>query len=90
MDAQAIEVTEGETTIKVFPYVEVSVTAGSVRVSYTAGLNFYSFGFMEVSTPTGVDEIANGKSQTIKVIRDGQLLIIRDGKTYNVVGTVVR
>ena len=90
MDAQAIEVTEGETTIKVFPYVEVSVTAGSVRVSYTAGLNFYSFGFMEDSTATGVAEIANGKSQTIKVIRDGQLLIIRDGKIYNVMGTVVR
>jgi hypothetical protein len=45
---------------------------------------------MEDSTATGVDEIANGKSQTIKVIRDGQLLIIRDGKIYNVMGTVVR
>ena len=92
MDAQAIEVTEGETTIKVFPYVEVSVTAGSVRVSYTAGMNFYSFGFMEVSTPTDVESVESQKSkvESVKVIRDGQLLIIRDGKTYNVVGTVVR
>ena len=92
MDAQAIEVTEGETTIKVFPYVEVSVTAGSVRVSYTGGMNFYGFGFMEVSTPTDVESVESQKSkvESVKVIRDGQLLIIRDGKTYNVVGTVVR
>ncbi len=92
MDAQAIEVTEGETTIKVFPYVEVSVTAGSVRVSYTAGMNFYGFGFMEVSTPTDVESVESQKSnvESVKVIRDGQLLIIRDGMIYNVMGTVVR
>jgi hypothetical protein len=90
-ESMATEVTEGETQVKVYPYVEVAVAAGTVLVTYPVGsLNFYSFGFMEDSTPTGVDEIANGKSQTIKVIRDGQLLIIRDGKTYNVVGTVVR
>ena len=45
MDAQAIEVQEGENTVKVFPYVEVAVAAGSVLVRYTGGLNFYAFAF---------------------------------------------
>ena len=90
-ESQATKVIEGDNEVSVYPYVEVAVAAGTVLVTYPVGsLNFYSFGFMEDSTATGVDEIADGKSQTIKVIRDGQLLIIRDGKIYNVMGTVVR
>jgi len=90
-ESMATEVTEGETQVKVYPYVEVAVAAGTVRLTYPVnGLNFYSFGFMEDSTATGVDEIANGKSQTIKVIRDGQLLIEKNGKIYNVQGVEVR
>ena len=48
-ESQAIEVTEGEQQVKVYPYVEVAVAAGSVRVSYTAGMNFYGFGFAKES-----------------------------------------
>ena len=44
-ESQAIEVQEGENTVKVYPYVEVAVAAGEVRVSYTAGMNFYAFAF---------------------------------------------
>ncbi len=44
-ESQAIEVQDGENTVKVYPYVEVAVAAGEVRVSYTAGMNFYGFGF---------------------------------------------
>ncbi len=44
-ETQAVEVQEGEDTVKVYPYVKVAVAAGSVRVSYTAGMNFYSFAF---------------------------------------------
>ena len=43
----------------------------------------------QTDTATSLDNATSG-SQTIKVIHNGQLLIIRDGKTYNVVGTVVR
>jgi len=36
---------------------------------------------------TGIDQITNDKSpMTNKIIKDGQLLILRDGKTYNVLG----
>jgi hypothetical protein len=44
-ESQAIEVQDGENTVKVYPYVEVAVEAGEVRVSYTAGMNFYAFAF---------------------------------------------
>ena len=42
-------------------------------------------------TPTAIDQITNDQSQmTNKVLRDGQLLIIRDGKTYTITGTAVK
>ena len=36
---------------------------------------------------TGVEKGLSDQVPSIKVIRDGQLLILRDGKTYNVLGT---
>ena len=36
---------------------------------------------------TEIDKAQSDKLQSTKVIRNGQLLIIRDGKTYNVLGT---
>lgn len=38
------------------------------------------------NTATGTDQMVNDKSVNGKFIHDGQLLIIRDGKTYNVLG----
>jgi uncharacterized repeat protein (TIGR02543 family) len=38
----------------------------------------------------GMDDVQSDKVQCTKVIRDGQLLIIRDGKMYNVMGAEVR
>ena len=40
-------------------------------------------------TPTSVDN-TEVEGKAAKVIRDGQLLIVKDGKTFNVLGTVVR
>jgi hypothetical protein len=42
--------------------------------------------------PTGVEQtITNDQSPiTNKIIRDGQLLIIRDGKTYNAQGALIK
>jgi hypothetical protein len=54
MDAQAIEVVEGEGTVKVFPYVSVPVAAGSVIVRYSGSMNFYGFGFQAAETPEPV------------------------------------
>ena len=40
--------------------------------------------------PTEVDKVQSGNVQSTKVLRDGQLLIIRDGKTYNAQGQLVK
>lgn len=40
---------------------------------------------------TGIDQITNDKSpMTNKIIKDNQLLILRDNKTYNVIGQMVK
>ena len=38
---------------------------------------------------TGVENLPNGKTSPQKLIRDGQLLIMRDGKTYNAQGAAL-
>ena len=46
---------------------------------------------MNFNETQGIETITNDKSQmTNKVLRDGQLLIIRDGKTYTVTGAELR
>ena len=40
----------------------------------------------ESKAPTAVDNIQSPVTNTQKIIYDGQLVIIRDGKTYNVMG----
>jgi len=36
------------------------------------------------------NQMVNGKCENVKMIKDGQLLILRDGKTYNVMGQIVK
>ena len=38
----------------------------------------------------GIETIATPSKDAQKVLRDGQLLILRDGKTYNVLGTAIK
>jgi hypothetical protein len=38
------------------------------------------------NTTTGLDNITNGEDTTIKVIENGQLIIIRNGEKYNAQG----
>ena len=41
--------------------------------------------------PQGIEDVTNDKSQmTNKVIKDGQIYILRDGKIYNALGTEVK
>ena len=44
---------------------------------------------LEQPQEQGVEDLStNNKRPTTKILRDGQLLILRDGKTYNVLGTL--
>ena len=45
--------------------------------------------FVVPTTPTGIDGI-DADAKAVKVLRNGQLLIIKGDKTYNVMGTLVR
>ena len=44
----------------------------------------------EIGGATAIDEIVNRNSSNRKLIRDGQLLILRDGKTFTVTGQEVK
>ena len=41
-------------------------------------------------TPTGIENVQGGEVQRTKALRDGQLLIIRDGAVYNACGQRIR
>lgn len=41
-------------------------------------------------TATGIGDVQSDNVQSTKVLRDGQLLIIRDGRTYNAQGMLVK
>ena len=38
------------------------------------------------STPTGINESAGAHAQVEKILRDGQVLILRNGETYDMMG----
>lgn len=73
----------------------VQLTAPANAKSFTiqrsagTGTRISEVCFKLVSTATGVEEVRKAKASGIKVIRNGQLLILRDGKTYNLLGTRV-
>lgn len=61
----------------------------TIQRSAGTGTRISEVCFKLVSTATGVEEVHKAKASGIKVIRNGQLLILRDGKTYNLLGTRV-
>ena len=61
----------------------------TIQRSAGTGTRISEVCFKLVSTATGVEEVRKAKASGIKVIRNGQLLILRDGKTYNLLGTRV-
>ena len=60
--------------------------AGDYKFTWT-----YATNTLVVTYPTSpaIDNTVVG-AKAVKVVRDGMLLIEKDGKTYNVLGTVVR
>lgn len=48
------------------------------------------FVFKHKNEPTDVENVQSDKVQCTKVIRDGQLIIIKDGKEYNAQGLIIK
>lgn len=68
----------------------VGTTIIYFRPDGQGGEGWYNgFFFVTPNEGTAIDRV-QGQSQSTKVLREGQLLIIRDGKTYNVIGVRVR
>ena len=73
-------------------YVDMSeVSSEPQGPSYVPGRRQLRIGNANApQSPTGIEQITNDQSPIInKVIRNGQLFIIRDGKTYNAIGQIV-
>ncbi len=68
----------------------VGTTVIYFRPDGQGGEGWYNgYFFVTPNEGTAIDRV-QGQSQSTKVLREGQLLIIRDGKTYNVIGARVR
>ena len=71
-------------------------TGNASSVSFTGSINGYEEGLTLKFTiesqgePTGVENVQTNHVQATKFFRDGMLLIVRDGKTYNVQGVEVK
>jgi len=48
------------------------------------------FLFRHEDETTGVENVQSDKVQCTKILRDGQLIIIKDGKEYNAIGQIVK
>ena len=86
--------------------VKVESSAQGIKITVNATSHYgstinavYEGGMTDIDDlPTGIDqiivpngkEIVNGQSSSRKFFRDGQLFILRDGKTYNALGEEVR
>lgn len=57
--------------------------------SANSGINIYGINVSYSEAPSAIEPVQN-KNVARKVLRNGQVLIVRDDKTYNVLGTRVR
>lgn len=73
-------------------YVVTSIVAGENKTIYFRPTYHEAWSghfYIEPNSTTALDN-ANANAKAVKSIVNGQLLITRDGKTYNVLGTIVK
>ena len=64
----------------------IHVPAGTItNYQVATGWRYFSK-FLEISEETAISEIEQQNKSSCKIIRDGQVLILRDGKEYSVFG----
>lgn len=75
-----------------WPYAYVNVSEGTVSICTTEGsVNFFGIAFKEDSPedPTGIEK-AESTVKAVKILRNGQLFILRGDKTYTITGQLVK
>ena len=63
----------------------VTVSAGDTETLFSDSVTFTT-----KQTPTGVEEVSGQKSEVRKLLRNGQLFILRNGEIFNAQGARVK
>ena len=69
---------------------EVGAHKAYITYSGTGAPRRMRFVFDNEQTATGTDQMVNGTIENGKLLRDGQLIIIRDGVEYNAQGQIIK
>ncbi len=86
-EAYQVKPADGKTIVAVGDYVEVVGELTKFNETYeTMGKGTST---IKVITPSAINYTKEGAAKAVKVIENGQLVIIRDGVRYNAVGTVI-
>ena len=75
-----------ETFDGVNEHCHIHVPAGTIRAYLVAPGWSYFYNFSEISEETAISETEQQNKSSRKIIRDGQVLILRNGVTYDMMG----
>ena len=89
VNATTPPIVEAETFEDIDRSIPLYVPIGTSLQYETADYWCEFFNVIEYNAPSAVDNIPSSTANTRKILRNGQLLIIRDGKTYSVIGQKV-
>ena len=90
VNATTPPVVEAETFEDIDRSIPLYVPIGTALQYKAADYWCEFFNVIEYNAPTAIDNIPSSTANTHKLLRNGQLLIIRDGKTYNAMGAEIR
>lgn len=96
LESEAIEVPgmdsdDPEKMTKVYPILTCNVSAGEVVIAYPVGsINFYGFSLGAPVAPTQGFENAAVEVKAAKRIVDGQVVIEKDGRLFNLLGAEIK
>ena len=79
-ESDRVDIVEGEETIPVYEYHSVYVSAGSVTLTVTNGINFYSFAFKEI---TPVENVHYYLAGTMTNWKENMVEMENAGITYS-------
>ena len=90
VNAMTPPIVEAETFEDIDRSIPLYVPIGTSLQYETADYWCEFFNVIEYNAPSAVDNISSPNANTQKLLRNGQLLILRDGKTYNTMGAEIR
>ena len=72
-------------------YLDLQPDGENLLITLEAeSVNGSKFKIIYDATKAGLESVKTNDTQIEKLVRDGQVIILRNGKTYNVLGTELR